>query len=208
MARILGISSSPRANASHSTEIARVLVQEYVAINPSDQVDWIDLWTYDLPELDATAVDAKYAVLRRSTHSEAEQAVWKRIGDEAEKFKSYDKYLFTVPMWNWGIPFILKKYIDTITQPGLLFEWIPATGYVGLLNKPAVVIYSSSFDYSETSSMMAMDHQKQYFEHWLRVIGCTSIQSIVIAPTSAAIPGAVMARERAMTEARAIARAF
>ena len=88
MARILSISSSPRASASHSTEIADVLVKEYVAVNNSHRVDWIDLWTYDLPELDVIAIGAKYAVLRRGAHSEAEQAVWKRIADEAERFKS------------------------------------------------------------------------------------------------------------------------
>jgi FMN-dependent NADH-azoreductase len=208
MARILGISSSPRATTSHSAEIADVLIQEYVAANNSDRIDWIDLWSHDLPELNATAISAKYAVLRRGEHTEAERQVWKQIADEAERFKSYDKYVFTVPMWNWGIPFILKKYIDTITQPGLLFEWTPATGYVGLLKKPAVVIYSSSFDYGAASPMMGMDHQKSYFEHWLKVIGCTHIQSIVVAPTSPALPGATIARERAILEARAAARAF
>jgi FMN-dependent NADH-azoreductase len=207
MARILCISSSPRSRGC-STEIADTFVNEYVSINGSDVVDRIDLWSYDLPELDSVAIEAKYAVLRRADHSEAERSVWGRIADEAEKFKAYDKYIFSVPMWNWGIPFILKKYIDTITQPGLLFEWSPKAGYVGLVNKPAVAIYSSSFDYGEGSAMTGMDHQKRYFDHWLRVIGCRDIHSIVVAPTSAAFSESVAAREKAKQQAREIARAF
>jgi FMN-dependent NADH-azoreductase len=133
-----------------------------------------------------------------------------RLGDaaEAEKFKSYDKYIFSVPMWKRGVPFILKKYIDTITQPGLLSDWSPATGYVGLLDKPVVAIYSSSFDYGKESAMANMDYRKRYFEQWLRVISCANIQSIVVAPTSAMLPELAPAREKAIEKARAIARTF
>lgn len=69
------------------------------------------------------------------------------IVHEASRLFSYDKLLFSVPMWNWSIPFVLKRFIDVVTQPGVLFEWSPAMGYVGLLKKPVAIIYSSSFAY-------------------------------------------------------------
>lgn len=34
-----------------------------------------------------------------------------------ERFKGADKYLFSLPMWNFGVPCKLKKYIDVIVQP-------------------------------------------------------------------------------------------
>jgi FMN-dependent NADH-azoreductase len=28
-----------------------------------------------------------------------------------------DAYLFSVPMWNAGVPYVLKQWIDIITEP-------------------------------------------------------------------------------------------
>ena len=58
----------------------------------------------------------------------------------AEHFKSADKYVFSLPMWNFGIPYKLKHFIDVLVQPGLTFSFSPETGYKGLVTgKPAVV---------------------------------------------------------------------
>jgi FMN-dependent NADH-azoreductase len=44
-------------------------------------------------------------------------------------------------MWNFGVPYVLKHYIDVITQPGLTFSFNPATGFSGLVTgRPATVI--------------------------------------------------------------------
>jgi putative NADPH-quinone reductase len=32
-------------------------------------------------------------------------------------------------MWNFGIPYKLKHYIDVLTQPGQTFNFDPTTGY-------------------------------------------------------------------------------
>ena len=54
-------------------------------------------------------------------------------------------YLFTVPMWNARVPYILKQFIDVISQPGMIFGFDPVTGYTGLLeNKRAAVIYTGA----------------------------------------------------------------
>ena len=45
---------------------------------------------------------------------------WNKIVELFGRFNSADKYVFSVPMWNFGIPYILKHYIDLITQPALL----------------------------------------------------------------------------------------
>jgi FMN-dependent NADH-azoreductase len=208
VARVLWVSSSPRRHHSKSTEIATVLVDGYKTKNPSDSIEHLDLWAHKLPELDQVALEAKYAVLRRASHSEAEALAWRQITEEADAFKAFDKYIFSIPMWNWSIPFILKKYIDTITQPGLLFNWTPATGYVGLLNKPVVAIYTSSFDYGADSGISQLDHQKQYFEAWLRIIGCADIRSIVVAPTSAAFASSAAAQRAAVEAAQQTALEF
>ena len=56
-----------------------------------------------------------------------------------------DGYLFSVPMWNAGVPYILKQFIDVVSQPGMVFAFDPAAGYTGLLTgKKAASIYTSA----------------------------------------------------------------
>lgn len=51
-------------------------------------------------------------------------------------------------MWNFGIPYRLKQYIDILVQPGYTFSYSPEQGYTGLVNKPAAVVYARGGDYS------------------------------------------------------------
>jgi Flavodoxin-like fold len=45
------------------------------------------------------------------------------------RFAAADAYLFSVPMWNAGVPYVFKQFIDVISQPGLLFGFDAAEGY-------------------------------------------------------------------------------
>jgi putative NADPH-quinone reductase len=46
-----------------------------------------------------------------------------------DRFNAADIYLFAVPMWNAGVPWVLKHLIDTITQPSMCFGFDPSSGY-------------------------------------------------------------------------------
>jgi len=69
----------------------------------------------------------------------AEAAAWNGARVTFERFASYDKYLFSVPMWNAGIPYILKQFIDVVSQPGMVFGFDPVAGYTGLLRDKKAV---------------------------------------------------------------------
>ncbi len=48
-------------------------------------------------------------------------------------------------MWNAGVPYILKQFIDVVSQPGMVFGFDAVAGYTGLLRgKKAAVIYTSA----------------------------------------------------------------
>jgi len=87
-------------------------------------------------------------------------------------------------MWNGGIPYRLKLYIDILTQPGLLFGFDPAKGYFGLLNgKKATVVYSSGVFAPGVSPDYGVDFQSSYLDWWLRFIGVADIQTIRYQPS-------------------------
>ena len=57
--------------------------------------------------------------------SASERTAWAEVEALFARFNAADKYLFSVPMWNLGLPYILKHYIDVITQPGLAWSFDP-----------------------------------------------------------------------------------
>lgn len=209
MTKLLYIESSPRKERSHSSAAARSFLDAYQAAHPGDQIETIDLWTLKLPEFGDAVLNAKYAILHGQPFTPEQQAAWNGVVALANRFKAADKYLISVPMWNFGVPYRLKHFIDVITQPGLTFSFSPEKGYQGLVTgKPVAVAYARGGEYPAGTDHEAYDLQKKYLELWLGFIGFTRVQSIVVEPTLGAPEAVARATETAKTTARALAVGF
>ena len=204
MARLLHLSSSPRGDHSHTRKVATAFLDAYRNAHPSDEVREIDLWALAVPAFDGAVLDAKYAIFGGLAHTPEQHAAWGAVEALATEFKSADKILISVPMWNFGVPYVLKHYIDVITQPGLTFSFNPATGFAGLVTgRPATVIQSSAATY-----LPGFDYLTGYLKTWLEFIGFTDIRSLAIAP-SATDPDTLSGiEERAVNDAKESAHAF
>lgn len=207
MAKLLYIESSPRKFRSKSIEVSRAFLEAYKAANPDDEIELLDLWETDLPEFDGYTIDAKYQVLHGQDFDADQEALWEHVVEACDAFKAADKYLISVPMWNFGVPYKLKHYIDVIAQPGQTFSFDPENGYSGLVTgKPAVVVYARGGDFGEGPS--DMDHQKSYVEQILGFFGFTDIHSVVIQPTLAAPDDVADTMSAAAEKARSIAKSL
>jgi FMN-dependent NADH-azoreductase len=205
MAKLLYIEASPRKERSTSIRVAKEFLDAYRSTHPADAVETLDLWKDDLPPFDGATIDAKYAVLHGQAHSAAQAAAWAEVSAIADRFKSADKYLLSTPMWNFGVPYKLKHYIDVITQPGLTFSFSPTEGYKGLVTgRPAVVIYARGGEYGGSSG--SYDFQKPYIELMLNFIGFTDVRGIVIEPTLGDPAAGEKSRSAAIDLARTIAK--
>lgn len=204
MAKLLYIESSPRKSRSKSIQVSQAFLEAYQASNPNDQIVTMDLWDKPLPEFDGFTIDAKYQVLHGQDFDADQAKAWQAVVDVCDEFKSADKYVISVPMWNFGVPYKFKHYIDVIAQPGQTFSFDPASGYSGLVTgKPAAVIYARGGAYGGEGS--GMDHQKPYVEQILGFFGFTQIHPIVIEPTLAAPDDVAATEAAAMAMARQIA---
>jgi FMN-dependent NADH-azoreductase len=183
MARLLYIEASPAKSASHSIHVAKIFLNAYEQAHPQDNVETIDLWAEDLPPFDGETIAAKFAVLRKKDFSAEQRARWDAVSKLSRRFNAADKYLFSVPMWNFGVPYRLKHYIDVVTLAGENWSWSRAEGYKSLLSgKKALLVYASAGEYGANDPA---DFQKPYLRKWLNFIGVTAIQEIIIAPTLA-----------------------
>jgi FMN-dependent NADH-azoreductase len=193
MAKLLYIEASPRKSRSKSIEVSRVFLSELQKTHPSVEIDQLDLWSTELPAFDGATIDAKYAILHGEQHTPEQARAWRRVENVIQRFKAADWYLWSLPMWNFGIPYILKHFIDVIVQPGLTFSFSPAEGYKGMVNnKRAVAVYARGGDYGPGTGAENYDLQSKYLSVILGFIGITDLTSIFVEPTLAA-PGDVEA---------------
>lgn len=184
MANLLYIESSPRKEWSVSIKVANAFLDAYQKANPADSVKTLKLFEMDLPPFDGFTIASKYKILHGSSPTSAEEKkAWARVEEIIYEFKSADKYLFSVPMWNFGIPYRLKHYIDILVQPGYTFR-VADGGYEGLVtDKRAMAIYARGGSYAEGTPGAALDMQQKYLELILQFIGIEDIRSILVEST-------------------------
>ena len=189
MAKLLYIEASPRKERSLSIKTANTFLSAYQDAHPKDSIDNLDLWATDLPAFDGDIINAKYAILHGLPHSDSQKAAWQAVETVIARFNSADKYAFSLPMWNFGVPYKLKHYFDVITQPTYTFSYSPDEGYKGLVTgKPAALIYARGGAYPPGTGAESYDFQKRYMELILGFIGFTELQSVVIEPTLESTP--------------------
>ena len=185
MTKLLYIQASPRHGASRSIAVADAYLAALRVSDPTLEVDTLELWDAGLPEFDGNRNEAKLTVFGGDTNEGTQATLWDEIVDIAGRFTRADRYLFAIPMWNGGIPYKLKQYIDLIHQPGLTFGFDPEKGYFGLLkDKKATLVYTSGA-YSEAfpSPAFGVDHQSTYMQSWLNQAGVTDLEEIRHQPT-------------------------
>ena len=210
MASLLYIKASPRGDRSHSITVAEAFVEAYKTAHPGDSVEVLDLFATDLPTFDGLALQAKYAILGGGQPSEEQREAWGAIEAIIARFTVADRYVLAVPMWNFGIPYRLKQYLDILIQPSYTFAYIPGEGYRGLVpGKPVLAVYSRGGEYGPGNPIETYDFQKPYLELALRFIGFEDIRSLVVEGTLM-VGGDELERRRAaaIAEAREMAAAF
>jgi len=186
MAKLLHISASPRGTASESLAIAATFVDTFSDVRPDIAVEHWDLWDGTLPPFGAAAAGAKMSIFAGQEPAGERAAAWVAVHRTFERFAAADYYLFSVPMWNHGVPYILKQFIDVVSQPGLVFGFDGHTGYTGLVTgKKAVVVYTSAVYGDDRGPQFGVDFQAPYFNDWLLWAGITDVTQITFRPNLA-----------------------
>ena len=202
--RLLHLVASPRGARSRSGAVAAHLIGQMTDMT----VETLDLFTASLPEFDGAVIDARYALINGETVPAAAEADWRSIEQRIAHFLSFDAWLISTPMWNFGIPYRLKQYIDLITQPGLAFS-VSAEGAVeGRAKGTAIILAAGAMDTTPGSPLAHMDFQAAYLETWLRFIGVSSIHTLRIQPTYGSAETVEVAMQAAFAEADALAAAL
>ena len=184
MTTLLHVSASPRGTSSDSLALADAFLDTYRKAHPDVTVEHLDLFDGTLPAFGGLAAEAKMAAFGGGEPSAEQQGEWDIARAVFDRFAAADAYLFSVPMWNAGVPYVLKQWIDIISQPGWLFGFTPEAGYSGLiLGKKAAVIYTSGVYAPGAPLAYGADFHAAFFSDWLRFAGFTDVTETHWQPT-------------------------
>ncbi len=184
MAKLLYITANPKGEErSFGLSVGRAFVEAYRKEKPQDDVEELDLYHTDVPQIDADVIAGWDKLKEQGMSFErlttSERTKIAQMNALVEQFVSADKYLFVTPMWNFNIPPRMKAYIDAICVNGKTFAYT-ANGPVGLLtDKKAIHIQARGGIYSE-GALAAMENGDRYMHTIFKFLGITDAQSLFV----------------------------
>ena len=186
MPTLLHVNASPRYANSDSLRLARHFIDAVQTAGPeSFDVETLNLFDdHVLPVFGRVAAAAKMAVFTGQDQTPEQVAAWEAARAVFDQFASADAYVFNIPMWNAGVPYVLKQWIDVITQPGWSFGFDPGQGYRGLLvGKHALAVHTSGVYAPGVPAAFGSDFSSTFFADWLNFVGIEDAVHVRFAPT-------------------------
>ena len=171
MKKVLYIKANAKAEGESRTfKISDSFIETYKKYNPGDEIITLDLYKEGIDFLPVGQLDE----LHRPAPGEGRDHP---ILKYAFQFLEADKYVIAEPLWNLGIPAILKAYIDYITVTGITFKYT-AEGAVGLCTgKKAVNIVARGGVYN-TEPAASLEMGDRYLRTIFGFLGITDFTTI------------------------------
>ena len=205
--RLLHVISTPRGHESNSMRVSNALLEELYLKYPGLSVKVLDLFRADLPSVAGENIESKYKLMTGQELDDHHKESWKQIENNIARFLEADIYLLTVPMWNFGIPYALKYYIDAIVQPGYLFRYNELGIPEGLvLGRKMICVTSRGGDYTQGTPMQAFDFVEPYLRTIFNFVGITDISFINAQPMDVSLEIRRSAVLKAIEDAREMVR--
>ena len=186
MTKVLYLIGSPNpAEYSTSRQVADFMVGELRRTQPDTLITIRDLYQDPPFVLNADYLAALRKLQQQQELAPAEAAAFAEVMKEVDLFLAHDYYIIATPLWNFGVPPMLKAYIDNIVVPGKTFRYT-ATGPIGLMRdsgRKLVIVQASGGDFNEGPAL-TLNHGSRYLEDILKFIGIDQIDTIAITGTA------------------------
>ena len=171
MTNILHITASIRGDESVSNQIGNALISSLTA-NGETIVTTRDLSQNDIPFVDAARFEANLTPVADRTQEQAELAA---ISDTLiDELMAADALVFSVPVYNFGVPAVVKAWADLVARAGTTFKYTE-NGPVGLLGNKKVYLAAAS---GGTPIGSGMDYMSSWLKFFLGFLGISDVEVI------------------------------
>jgi FMN-dependent NADH-azoreductase len=184
MKKILHIISSPKGEASMSIKLGNTVIDKIKTEYPGSTVKVRDLTKNPFPHLEEATLAAFYTPAENHT-PENKEAV-KHSNEAIAEIMEADIIVIGAPLWNFGIPSVLKAWIDHIARAGHTFKYGEA-GPEGLIKDKLVYIAMASGGIYSSGAMQGYDFATPYLKGVFGFLGVTDIN--VFRVEGSAYPG-------------------
>jgi len=171
MATLLHIDSSPAYGRSVSRELSSAFVSEWKTSHPDGRVIDRDLNATVIPPITAEWVSAVYTSEEARTPQQKEQLT---LSDSLlAELEQADEYVIGVPMHNFGVPSVLKLWIDQIARVGRTFSYAGGRPKGLITGKKATFIVATGGIYDAQTAMASFNFVEPYLRSVFGFLGVT-----------------------------------
>jgi len=172
MKKILHIISSPKGENSFSIKLGNAIVEKIKAANPGSKVHIKDLTKHPFPHLEEATLAAFYTPAENQTPENKEAL--KNSDQAIAEIMDADIIVIGAPLWNFGVPSVLKAWIDHIARANVTFKYSEA-GPEGLVKDKVVYIAMASGAIYSSGPMQPYDFVSNYLKGLLGFMGMTDL---------------------------------
>jgi FMN-dependent NADH-azoreductase len=183
MATLLHIDSSPLYDRSVSRQLSGAFVDRWKSLHPGATVIDRDLNATSLSPISAEWIGAAY------TSEDARTPQQKKLLALSEtllaELERADEYVIGVPMHNFGVPSVLKLWIDQISRVGKTFSYDDGTPKGLLVGKQATFIVATGGFYDPQTQMASFNFVEPYLRSLFGFLGVTDATFVTAGGTMA-----------------------
>lgn len=176
---VLHVCANPKpTEESVSKQLAAAFFAKLIELKPEAELVNVNLYDEKPPFYSYELYKAAwYPVFDESYEPAKVELMAKNYAEkQAELFNDADVLVLTMPMWNYGVPAIMKAWIDQILCPGLTFTISKEDGIKPLHKiKSIVLLVASGGVYKENDDRDALTRQVR---HAFDFIGIDDIEIV------------------------------
>jgi FMN-dependent NADH-azoreductase len=182
MPTLFHVDSSPLYGRSVSRQLTAAFVTQWKSANPHGTVVNRDLSATQIPPISAEWVGAVYTPEAARTPQQKELLT---LSDSLlAELEQADEYVFGVPMHNFGIPSVLKLWIDQIARVGRTFSYADGTPKGLIVGKKATFIIATGGIYDAQTKMASFNFVEPYLRSVFGFLGVTDVTFLTAGGTS------------------------
>ena len=183
MPTLLHIDSSPLYGRSVSRQLTSAFVTQWKSSHPDGTVIDRDLNATSIPPINAQWVGAVY------TPEEARTPEQKQVLSLSDsllaELEQADEYVVGVPMHNFGVPSVLKLWIDQISRVGKTFSYADGKPKGLIVGKKATFIIATGGSYDAQTQMASFNFVEPYLRSVFGFLGLTDATFLTVGGTMA-----------------------
>lgn len=183
MPTLLHIDSSPLYGQSVSRQLTGAFVAEWKSSRPDGTIINRDLNATPISPINAEWVGAAYTPEEARTPQQKELL---SLSDTLiADLELAEEYVFGVPMHNFGVPSVLKLWIDQIARVGKTFSYADGTPKGLIFGKKATFIIATGGIYDAQTRMASFNFVEPYLRSVFGFLGLTDVTFLTAGGTMA-----------------------